>query len=56
MTRREAETVVLSDDNLAAAASACRDFIERLDLAVQAKPDRAVHSRRAPAGALRSWC
>jgi hypothetical protein len=28
--------VLLSDDNLAAAASACRDFIERLDLAVQA--------------------
>ncbi|MDG4778984.1 hypothetical protein O7614_04905 [Micromonospora sp. WMMD961] len=29
--------VVLSDGSLAAAASACRDFIERLDLAVQAK-------------------
>lgn len=29
--------VVLSDEILAAAASACRDFIERLDLAVQAK-------------------
>lgn len=28
--------IVLSDDSLAAAASACRDFIERLDLAVQA--------------------
>lgn len=29
--------VVLSEDNLAAAASACRDFVERLDLAVQEK-------------------
>lgn len=29
--------VVLTDDSLAAAASACRDFIERLDLAVQAR-------------------
>lgn len=29
--------IVLSDDSLAAAASACRDFIERLDLAVQAR-------------------
>lgn len=29
--------IVLSDDNLATAASACRDFIERLDLAVQAR-------------------
>jgi hypothetical protein len=29
--------IVLSDDNLAAAASACRDFIEKLDLAVQAR-------------------
>lgn len=27
--------IVLSDDNLAEAASACRDFIERLDIAVQ---------------------
>ncbi len=29
--------VMLSDSNLAAAASTCRDFIERLDLAVQAR-------------------
>jgi 3-mercaptopyruvate sulfurtransferase SseA len=29
--------IVLSDDSLAAAASACRDFIERLDLTVQAR-------------------
>lgn len=29
--------IVLSDDNLAAAASACRDFIEKLDLAVQSR-------------------
>jgi hypothetical protein len=29
--------IILTDDNLAAAASACREFIERLDLAVQAK-------------------
>lgn len=29
--------IVLSDDSLAAAASACRDFIERLDLSVQAR-------------------
>jgi len=29
--------IVLSDDSLAAAASACRDFIEKLDLAVQAR-------------------
>ena len=29
--------IALSDDSLAAAASACRDFIERLDLAVQAR-------------------
>lgn len=29
--------IVLSDENLAAAASACREFIERLDIAVQAR-------------------
>ncbi|MEU0151542.1 hypothetical protein [Micromonospora fulviviridis] len=33
----EDNRIVLSDDSLAAAASACRDFIERLDLAVQAR-------------------
>ncbi|WP_433464060.1 hypothetical protein [Spirillospora sp. CA-128828] len=32
----EGTTIVLSDASLAAATSACRDFIERLDLAVQA--------------------
>lgn len=33
----EESRIVLSDESLAAAASACRDFIERLDLAVQEK-------------------
>jgi hypothetical protein len=35
--RVEDNRIVLSDKSLAAAASACRDFIERLDLAVQAR-------------------
>ena len=33
----EDNRIVLSDDSLAAAASACRDFIEKLDLAVEAR-------------------
>lgn len=33
----EDNRIVLSDENLAAAASACREFIERLDMAVQAR-------------------
>jgi hypothetical protein len=35
--RLDDNRVVLTDDSLAAAASACRDFIERLDLAAQAR-------------------
>ncbi|MEV8506300.1 hypothetical protein AB0368_15900 [Actinoplanes sp. NPDC051475] len=34
----QANRIVLSDENLAAATSACCDFIERLDRAVQARP------------------
>ncbi len=30
-------TILLSDDSLLAAAAACRDFIERVDIAVQAR-------------------